>query len=226
MPIFISAITAGITAFVATNIDDIVVLMLFFAQSHGSKTTVGAKPMYPWQIVVGQYLGFLVLILASLPGFFGGYILPKPWLGLLGFLPIVIGISYLIKNESPEETVQTISTSDGEPLRPRFAHFLSPQIYQVAAVTIANGGDNIGIYVPLFANSSLVDLIVILLVFAVMVAVWCAIAFYLARHPMVAHLLTRYGHRIVPFVLIGLGIYILLDSETYTLLGLEKVWQK
>jgi cadmium resistance protein CadD (predicted permease) len=167
-----------------------------------------------------------VLILASLPGFFGGYILPKPWLGLLGFLPIAIGISYLIKNESPEETVQAISTNDREPLRPRFAPFLNPQIYQVAAVTVANGGDNIGIYVPLFANSSLADLIIILLVFAVMVALWCAIAYYLARHPVVAHLLTRYGHRIVPFVLIGLGIYILLDSETYALFGLEKFWRK
>ncbi len=76
-----------------------------------------------------------------------------------------------------------------------------------------------GIYIPLFATSSGMDFIIILGVFFLMIGIWCAIAYYLARRPAIAHTLTRYGHRLVPIVLIGLGLYILLESETYRVFG-------
>lgn len=205
----IRATITGITAFIATNIDDIVVLMLLFSQvNHIFRRR---------HIVVGQYLGFVVLIIASLPGFFGGYLLPRPWIGLLGFMPIVIGLSYLFQKDT-DETVQIVPELSNS--RSIFASILKPQTYQVAAITIANGGDNIGIYLPLFASSTWIELIVILAVFLIMIAVWCAIANYLAHHRLVARSLMTYGHRIVPIVLIGLGLYILWESKTYTLLRL------
>lgn len=210
----INATLTGMTAFAATNIDDIVILMLFFAQVNDR--------LRPQHIIVGQYCGLGVFILASLPGFLGGYIVPKPWLGLLGLLPIAIGISHWVSPESDDDSVQTVSDEWLEPPSDRRSHLtqiFQPQTYQVAAVTIANGGDNIGIYVPLFANSSLESLGIILVVFLGMVGIWCAMASALASHKAIAHILTRYGHRIVPFVLIGLGIYILLESQTYHLLG-------
>ncbi|WP_315889766.1 cadmium resistance transporter [Kovacikia minuta] len=80
---------------------------------------------------------------------------------------------------------------------------------------MANGGDNIGIYIPLFANSSLRELIVILGVFLIMIGIWCAIADQLTQHPLLSQALTCYGHRLVPFILIGLGIFIFIDSGTY-----------
>lgn len=198
----------ALTAFVATNLDDIVILTIFCAQ-------LNAHFRFH-QIVIGQYLGFLAIILASLPGFFGGLWLPEPWIGLLGILPIAIGMHQLQSKEN--DAVQTVSgkleTSRGS----IFASLLSPQIYQVAAVTIANGGDNIGIYLPLFASSSPIDLLIILAVFFGMIALWCAIAYYLARHPAIAPIVTRYGHSIVPYVLIGLGIWILVENGSYRLL--------
>jgi cadmium resistance protein CadD (predicted permease) len=87
----------------------------------------------------------------------------------------------------------------------------------VAAVTFANGGDNIGIYVPLFARSNLASLGVILGVFAIGIALWCFLSRQLTRQPLVAKTLTNYGHQIVPFVLIVLGIFIFVDSGTYEL---------
>jgi cadmium resistance transport/sequestration family protein len=200
---------AASTAFVATNIDDIVILMLFFSQTNSS--------FRRRHIVVGQYLGFLALIIASLPGFFGGLILPKPWIGLLGILPIAIGISYLINKEDDEE-VQTVSDSDTR-VAQNLLVAIAPQTYKVAAVTFANGGDNIGIYVPLFASSNLANLAVILLTFSILIAVWCYVAYSLTRHRAIAQILTKYGKRIVPFVLIGLGIFILLESGTYQLIA-------
>jgi len=212
---FAQALITGITSFIATNIDDIVILMLFFAQVN---TTFRPK-----HIVIGQYLGFTVLILASLPGFFGGLIIPREWIGLLGFVPIAIGISQFFNQESEAAQVQAVSSELNQPnthlsKASIFASILAPQSYQVAAVTFANGGDNIGIYVPLFASSNLTTLGIFLIVFFVMVGVWCSIAYYLTRHQTVAYVLTRYGKTIVPFVLIGLGIFILVESETYHLL--------
>lgn len=213
---FASAVIAGVTAFAATNIDDIVILMLFFAQRNASFRTR--------HIVIGQYVGFLALILASLPGFFGGMILPKPWIGLLGLLPIVIGLKQLISREVDDEPqVQAVTSSQNvakpsRSLQSLLSSLLSPQTYSVAAVTFANGGDNIGIYIPLFASSNATRLLIILGIFLVLVAVWCAAAYSLAQHPLVARILTRYGEKLVPFVLIGLGIFILIDNDSYELL--------
>lgn len=211
----IQAILTGTTTFVATNIDDIILLMLFFAQVN---STFRSR-----HIVLGQYLGFTGLIIASLPGFFSGLILPRPWIGLLGVLPIAIGIHALIHSSTDEVQIQTVFSavkkSDGDrSLRARFKSLFAPQTYTVMAVTLANGGDNIGIYVPLFASSSWSSLLTILSVFYSLIGIWCYVAYRLARQPAIASVLTRYSQRIVPFVLIGLGLFILIESESYRLL--------
>ncbi len=212
----VTAIITGITSFAATNIDDIVILMLFYAQ-----VNVTFRKRH---IVAGQYLGFTALIIASLPGFFGGLIVPRVWIGLLGLLPIAIGIRELVnRQDDAEAEVQTITTdfeqsSSSKTAGAILASVLNPQTVRVAAVTVANGGDNIGIYVPLFASSNLPSLGVILSVFFLLVGVWCYVAYRLTSLPAVANVLTRYGRALVPFVLIGLGIFILLESGTYRLL--------
>lgn len=209
----VRAIIAAITSFTATNIDDLVVLMFFFAQVN---STFRIR-----HIIVGQYLGFTALIIASLPGFFGGLIVPRSWIGLLGLVPIIIGISQLLNQDKDEGEIQAVSEqlnqvhtskiSTGIPL-------LSPQTFNVAAVTFANGGDNIGIYVPLFANSDLASLGLILSIFFLMMGVWSYAAYLLTRQPNIASILTRNSHIFVPFVLICLGIYILIESGTFGLI--------
>ena len=208
-----AAIVAGITSFAATNIDDMVLSMLFFAQVNDT--------FRPRHIFLGKYLGFAALIAASLPGFFGGLIVPKAWIGLLGLVPIAIGISHLVKRENEENDVQAVSgefnRKSNSPVS-KIANLFNPQTLNVAAVTVANGGDNIGIYLPLFASSDLPSLVVILAVFFVMVGVWSYAAYWLTGHRAIAPILTRYTHAVVPFVLIGLGIFILIESGTYRLL--------
>ena len=94
MNTLVTAISTGTMAFSATNIDDLVILTLFFSQ-------VNAK-FRRWHIIIGQYLGFTAWILASLPGFFGGLILPRPWIGLFGLVPIIIGIKSLMNQKADE----------------------------------------------------------------------------------------------------------------------------
>lgn len=210
-----TAFAGGIVAFAVTNIDDIIILLLFFSQVDNK---LGRQ-----HIVAGQYLGFTAIIIASLPGFFGGLIVPREWIGLLGLLPIAIGIKQLVSREKEIAQVQTVTSdfkyaSSSNPIVAFLFSVLDPQTYKVAAVTVANGGDNISIYIPLFAGNQLASLGVILAVFFVMVGVWCAIAYLLTRQPNIAYVLSRYGKHVVPFVLIGLGLSIMYERGTFGLL--------
>ena len=199
----LTAISTGMTAFTATNLDDILILLLFFSQVNAV--------FRRRHIVFGQFLGFTALVFASLPGFFGRLIFPPDWIGMLGLLPIAIGLSRLLNSETDDSEAEAeLEQSENS----FFSSFLSPQTYSVAAVTVANGGDNIGIYVPLFASNTLESLAVILAVFFAMVGVWCYAAYRLIQMRAIADTLTRYGNQLVPFVLIGLGMAILVKSGT------------
>lgn len=207
----VTAISTGAVAFSATNIDDLVILTLFFSQ-------VDVK-FHRRHIVIGQYLGFSALVITSLPGFFGGLILPRPWIGLFGLVPLIIGIKSLL---SPNNKESEEETSGEESERSLLAKFFNLQTYSVAAVTFANGTDNISIYVPIFASSSWQSLLVIVGVFFLLVGVLCYVAHRLTHNQAIAHLFTKYGHRLMPYILIGLGTFIFLDSNSFSLLGLSK----
>jgi cadmium resistance protein CadD (predicted permease) len=211
----IGTIIIGISAAIATTFDDNLYLTAFFGKvNHAFR---------PRHIIIGEFLGFTALVLASLPGFFGGLIIPHTWIGLLGFLPIAIGINHLLRKEDNEETTQAVSINlnHTKPQRHKksfWGTIRDPQTYRVSAVTIANGGNNIGIYVPLFASSTLPRLGVILLVCYLTVGLWCFLSYNLTRNPLIAPVLANYGRKIFPFVLIWLGYSILMDSESYRLL--------
>jgi cadmium resistance transport/sequestration family protein len=199
----LTAIITGLVAFIATNIDDILILLVFFSQVN--------ENFRPWQIVVGQYLGFTILIIFSLPGLFGGLILPQSWIGLLGLIPIAIGISSLVNKEIEQ-------LADGtQEITP---YFLTPKIYTVAAITVANGSDNISIYIPLFSSIRLESFLIIIGLFFLLVAIWCYAAYQLTHQQKIADFLTNHGNYFVPFVLIGLGVIIVWKSKALSPLKL------
>ncbi|MFN6518197.1 MAG: cadmium resistance transporter [Nostoc sp. CreGUA01] len=207
---YVTAISTGAITFIATNIDDIVILLLFFSQINST--------FRPRHIVTGQFLGFTVLLILSLSGLFGGLVLSKSWIGLLGLLPIAIGISSLVNREedSLEEVLEETPESQGTII----TNLLSPQICSVAAVTVANGSDNISVYVPLFASSNLESFAVTIVIFFLFLGIWCYAAYKLTKQKIIADVLTRYINYIVPFVLIGLGVFIVLKSEALSLIKL------
>lgn len=206
----LTAIPTGITAFTATNLDDLVILTLLFSQVNAT--------FRRRHIVIGQYLGFVALLIASLTGFFGGMVLPQSLIGLLGLVPIALGLSRLL-NPGDDESGDIKTEMEKVETSP-FASFLSPQSYSVAAITVANGSDNIGIYMPLFANSNTESLLVILGVFLSLVGVWCYATYKLTCQPAIANALARYGNNFIPYVLIGLGAFIVLDSGSLNPLAL------
>jgi cadmium resistance protein CadD (predicted permease) len=200
--------------------DDMLVLAIFFGQS---KANPALKKRH---VVMGQYLGFLVVVLASLLVFLTSLVIPPVWIGLLGFFPIGQGVFRLMtlkgtQKQAPEqryEPQEDAAENDQASSVPRFLRRLfNPRMYSIAMITIGNGSDNISIYPPLFAHGGYGQLIVILVLFFLMVAVWCVLGNLLTHVPGIAHLLERYGPNVLPLCLIGLGIFILVQSGTWEL---------
>lgn len=184
-------IITSLLAFVSTNIDDIFILMLFY----------GRRKQKPIDIVLGQYLGIGTLVLVSFVGAALGSLMDQKYIGLLGLFPIYLAL---------KNVQQQGKWNDEVPLR------TGAGIIAIAGVTIANGGDNIGVYVPLLTTMTVVAKVYMVVVFAMMTYVWCMAARYLARHPVVASYLDRFGN-ITPLVLFGLGIFILWESGSFLL---------
>lgn len=210
-------VISAIGAFIVTNIDDIFVLMLLFSQAKSQvKTSEGLKGMQTKNkhisskdIVIGQYLGFALLVVVSLLGTFGVMLIPEKWVGLLGLIPIYLGIMLFIKGEDEDESAILSSLNSGK----YNSVFLS-----VAFITFANGGDNLGIYVPFFSTLTMNQLAVTVITFFIMVAIWCFIGYRLAAFKHVSETLENYGRWIIPIVFIGLGIYIMVENETFSAL--------
>lgn len=196
---------ASIIAFAGTNIDDIFVLILFFG-NNAYKTR---------DIVIGQYIGIGGLIAISFAGSFVGLLIDKAYIGLLGLLPVFLGTKELtrLSRWKIENTLENIEGRNAKG---------NKTIFSVATVTFANGGDNIGIYIPLFATLAMGAKLIMILIFLLMTAFWCFIGISLSKHPAVAKGVSRYGHVITPVVLILLGIYILYESGTFHLLRILK----
>lgn len=200
----ISIIITAIVVFIATNIDDILVLMLLFSNKNNNSN--------PLLIIIGQYIGFIVLVVVSFIGYFGGLLIPDPIIGLLGIVPIIIGIIKVMKGRMKKFNI--IINDDTDYMKLKSNH-IKNIIVSTMLITIANGGDNIGIYITLFARLNAYQLAVTLLIFLILIGVWCIIGYKLIKQKQIAIVLTRYGDSIVPFVLIGLGILIIIQSEAY-----------
>ena len=192
-------IVLGISAFVSTNIDDIFLLIVFFSNSLKFPT---------YQVVIGQYIGIGLLIAISIIASLISLVIPSFLIGFLGLIPIIIGIKKLIEYYKKKKDTDTDSTKYKFTKTNSALSFLS-----VAAVTFSNGGDNIGIYTPLFAsNNTIGQILILVVIFIIMTAVWCSIGYYLVNHSFLAKSVWRVGHLILPFVLIVLGIYIMVEG--------------
>jgi cadmium resistance protein CadD (predicted permease) len=192
----LETVLLALTAFALTNIDDAFVLLAFFADP-----TLGAR-----NVVIGQYVGMVFLSAAAAAFAMFASAIPDRYIGLMGFLPILIGLRRLRKlwrSYDEEMDVAVKSHSRAGALG---------AILSVASVTIANGGDNIAVYVPLFVRSSATKTLLICCVFAAMVALWCVVARWLIRYRQFGAVARKWGRRVMPFALIALGGYILLRT--------------
>jgi cadmium resistance protein CadD (predicted permease) len=159
------------------------------------------------QIILGQYIGMGSLLGVSLVGSLITLVLPQNLVGLIGIFPIALGIKELLEPQKKN------SEEDDEKLSKKLQTKKKQlPILTVAAVTFF-GGEEIGIYTALFAtNKDVAAITTIISVVMVLTALWCFLANYLVKHSFLADIFRRIGNRVLPFVLIGLGVYILVET--------------
>ncbi|KAH7033710.1 cadmium resistance transporter-domain-containing protein [Microdochium trichocladiopsis] len=174
-------------SFLITNIDDAFVLITFFAESASRDSS-----LTPWKIVVGHRLAF-----SACSPFSSGFLL-----GLWKFFELVLPIPDAGDGEDSE---------DSKLFRARGLRAVA----KVASITLINGGDNIGTYIPLFSQVERVGIAVYAVVYYVLLGVWCLCAWLLIRQRHVARLAEKYVGVLVPFLYVGLGIYIVVQSDAY-----------
>ena len=190
----LEVLLSAAAAFAATTIDDIFILMLFFAQSRNRRTTM--------QIITGQYLGIGILVVCSM--LFAAVLqnLPAYIPALLGLFPLSFGIKgFLCLHKQSCSAPETVPTDENKPLT-----------VQIALIALANGGDNLGVYIPLFASYTALQSIAALFIFAVALALWCLLAIKLSHLPSLRRLLEQTKRNAIPSVLTLLGLHIFIGG--------------
>ena len=198
----IQNVVTSIILYSGTAVDLLIILMLFFAKRKSRKDIIN--------IYLGQFLGSVSLILLSLLfAFVLNYIPSKEILGLLGLIPIFLGLKVLLLGDSDGEAI----AKDG--LRKDDKNL----IFLVAMITFAScGADNIGVFVPYFITLNLANLIVTLLTFLVMIYLLVFSAQKLAQVPSVGETLEKYSRWFIAVVYLGLGMYILIENNSFNML--------
>ena len=186
--------------YISTSIDYLIILIILFAQLSQNKQK--------WHIYAGQYLGTGLLVGASLVAAYVVNFVPEAWMvGLLGLIPIYLGIRFAIVGEGEEEEEEEII----ERLEQSKANQL---FWTVTLLTIASGGDNLGIYIPYFSSLDWSQTLVALLVFAIGIIIFCELSRVLSSIPLISETIEKYQRIIVPLVFIPLGLYIMYESGT------------
>jgi cadmium resistance protein CadD (predicted permease) len=195
----LGVVGTAVGAFVGTNIDDFVVLILL---------TLGMPldGIRRWQIVTGQYLGFCGLLLISGLGAAALRTVPENWVGLLGVVPLALGIRGFVllrrgSAASPEKPI------------------LASSMATVAIVTVANGGDNVSVYILLFRQLNVTDTVITILVFLIMLGALCAVALIVSQHARLIPGIVRRSRWLTPAVLVIIGIILLARTGTLTQLA-------
>lgn len=196
-------IISAIGVYISTSIDYLIILIILFAQLSQNKQK--------WHIYAGQYLGTGLLVGVSLVAAYVVNFVPKAWMvGLLGLIPIYLGIRFAIVGEGEEEEEE-----EEEKIIERLEQSKANQLFwTVTLLTIASGGDNLSIYIPYFASLDWAQTLVALLVFAIGVIIFCELSRVLSSIPLISETIEKYERIIVPLVFIPLGLYIMYESGT------------
>lgn len=197
----LQTLLVGIALFASTNVDDIFLTMAFFADPR----------LDPRAVVAGKYAGIAALVAASAMAAACALAVPHEWIALLGVAPLGLGLHRLWTAwRTPAAQALEGDSAEDATAAPR-AGSLIAQAASVAAVTAANGGDNLGVYIPVFARD-MGTIPLYAMVFAAMTAVWCVVGRALVTHRLVAATMRRASGVLLPWVLIGLGLWILSDA--------------
>jgi cadmium resistance protein CadD (predicted permease) len=85
-------IGSAFISFIATNIDDLFVLLNLFIQASMPNSSLKVRDIF-----IGQYLGFLIILGITLIAVDISSGLPVQMIGFLGFIPLILGIKGIVE---------------------------------------------------------------------------------------------------------------------------------
>ncbi len=184
-------------AFASTNLDNAVVTVAMVAT---------APPERARRIATGQVVGFVTLVLASLGMALLLFEIPTRVIGLLGLVPLALGIRGLIGLRHAESRDRMARRAFGS------------GFFAATAVTIGAGGDNLAVYIPLFRVAHLRGTIGTLLVFAACEVLLTLFILWAGRHQRVRGSVTAIGIVATPILYCIIGILVLIEAGTLSAL--------
>ena len=173
-------------AYAATNVDNLLI-MATLAAGRASRNAV----------ITGFVLAsFAVLLISTLATFIAD-VLPPATLGYLGFVPISIGVYLLFASSTSDDDTTGATTWPA-----------------ITGLLLANSSDTIFALGPLFAESEDSARIGLVAGFVVIAAIWLVLILNVSSRVARSTTLGRLGHRLAPWMMILIGLYVLTDTGT------------
>jgi cadmium resistance protein CadD (predicted permease) len=192
----VSELLLAAGGFVSTNIENVVILVsVFCANPHNARA-----------VRLGFAIGSLALLFASLTVLIVSGWIPIRFLGLLGLVPIAFGILEIIRASRNNEQSDT---NAGEAVQG-----LTRVVFSASVLMIANGGDTIAVFAPLFAETQPSGVVVLVLGYLATAISLSFLSGHVCVFPKLSGPLKKYGARVAPYIMIGIGVYILLNTGT------------
>ncbi|MCF6515425.1 hypothetical protein GSH19_04570 [Lactobacillus sp. S2-2] len=169
--------------FIGVNLDFFVVL-LFLLQKFSFKNTL-----------FGYELGMIIIfIISALLGQFIQNIIPEWSIGLLGLIPIYMGI----KGENNEDNKNTNSKKG---------------ILAVILIYFAScGSDNLSVYIPVLATMNLNNILITIVYFIILTFISLVLATYVCKIPIIHKIFEKWGGPISQIIYILIGIFVMLET--------------
>jgi cadmium resistance protein CadD (predicted permease) len=167
------------------------------------------------RIAAGQVLGFVAIVCIAAAAAALLFEFSPAAVGLLGFVPLAIGVRGLIGLvDRPGGADERPRPRRWRQRRPASDRAVGRSLTAAALVTLASGGDNLAVYIPLFRQGGGSRVAAVVLVFAVGEVAVTAAILAAGRHPRARVVMTRLGAVAVPLLLCCVGIIVLLTAGT------------
>lgn len=166
----------------------------------------------------------------ALFGAIGAFYLPQKFIGFFGIIPIILGIKSWLGhkngNKKMDSKLNKISEDQNNLQSRKFiknkdsllkikevlSKLIDPEIIDIAFITLINGFDNVGIYIPLYSHYSYTNIFTSILVIMLMIALWCFIGYKLVSYPTLKEKIDKYMPIVEPIVFIAIGLFIIIKN--------------
>ena len=196
----ITLTTLVVSTFAVTNLDNLIILVFLLGQSPNARQ----------HVLMGFVAAVILVIAVSSVGILIGTLLSPSLVGYLGFGPLLIGIYILYQQlRSTENKSTAVISAMGAPSR----------VWLTTVVLMfSNSADSIAVLLPLLAESGSMPTLLIVSIYLLTSILWCVISIKIASNADLAKRINDRGEKLVPWVMIAVGIYVLSNTGTDSLL--------